>query len=191
MSTRGQGASTTSKEGGNDGKPSDAGQAPAGTQAQTQAPAPPQEPVLEPQNGPAATPGSPKLEWYEAKQINQTTTTQAKSPPAAPALAPATPAQNATTQPALATSVLPSTAEVNPGEPKQQPPRPSTARARTREAAPANLEQPSYAQSTGEASAPDTGGKSSRSRYAATEERQSASVGSKQKTPRIFDWLFR
>jgi hypothetical protein len=229
---------------GDDGKPSDAGHAPAGTQAQTQAAVPPQEHVA--QDAPAATPAaSPTAEAQQpaaregaageiggalaqqlavapaepaptsttaggdAKEKNQTATSQAKPLPA-PASVP-TP-ENATSQPATATSALPPTADAKPAaEPEQQPP--STERAGTHEAAPANPEQPSYAQSTGGASAPgagetsarttgemwartagETSGRSasnpSRSRPAATKERQSASE-SKQKSRHLFDWLFR
>ena len=49
------------------GKPSDAGHAPARTQAQTQAPAPSQEPALQAQNAPAAPPAGPKLEHPKAE----------------------------------------------------------------------------------------------------------------------------
>jgi hypothetical protein len=188
----------------NRARPSDAGNAPAATEAQTQALAPRQEQASA---SPAAAPPSPKAEppKVEAQQqaaahpgdadavegalaqqlalaptetapasatagngieqTKQTATTEAKLPEA-PAPALTTPAQNAASQPAPATSRKPA------AEPKQQPPRRSDERARTHEAPRTHPEQSGYAKSKREVSG-RSASKSSSRHHAATDERKS------------------
>jgi hypothetical protein len=143
-------------------KPSDAGNAPRQAQAPGQTPAPRQE-----EASVARNPGIPCLA-EKCLETGGNAARTAQQPGQAGAVEGAFLAQ----QLALAAA-----------EPAPQPQRRGIERAQTHQAAPAtDPEQPGYAQSTGEPSPPAAGAadKSSRSRHAATGQRQSWSDGKRK-----------